>query len=87
MSLTKPKVDFDSIIGLFTINEVDLNEIPVTDPIKHKINVPMGLVDPTQERVPESKKIILRLGLKKDSKRKESQESIEQPMKKLKDRE
>jgi hypothetical protein len=107
-SKTKPDLNIDDIISIFTVDQVDPNQIPIPDPIKQNVNVPMGLVDPnstlnstvTTCKIPKTessntsntlgaaggeKKIILRLGIKKDSKRKSLDESEIQPLKKLKD--
>ena len=83
LSKTKPDVNFEDIIKLFTIEESQPNEIPVPDPVKQQVKLPMGLVDSSQSQ--NEKRIILRLGLKKDSKRKSLDEADVQPLKKFKD--
>jgi len=80
LSKVKPSVNIPDIISLFTVNEVLPTEIPIPDPIKPQVKVPMGLVDSFN---PPEKKIILRF--KTSEKRKDCEESDLQPLKKFKD--
>lgn len=74
----KPNVNINEILKVFTVDQVAPNEIPITDPIKQQVKVPMGLVDSAE------KKIILRFKTS-DSKRKGIDDSDIQPLKKFKD--
>jgi hypothetical protein len=81
LSKVRPSVNISDILDKFKVAKVAPNQIPVPDPIKQTVKVPMGIVDTSNL---EEKKIFLRFKTS-ESKRKSVDEPDNQPLKKLKE--